>query len=294
MRIEKIATLVSSGTAALLVSIKLVVGLLSGSVALLASAIDSLLDLVVSLFNYFTLHQSERKPDETFNFGRGKMEAIAAVVEGTIICVSALYILYSAVDKFVNPRPIEYMEIAIIVMLVSIVLTAALVVFLNRVAKSSNNLVIKADALHYKTDLYTNAAVLLSLAIIYFSGFEIVDAILGVMIAIYMIYAASPILKEGIMMLLDVALEKSEIDKIKTLLSMQNDINGWHYLRTRRAGSDIFISVHIVFDETILLLDAHHISDRIERDIQRLFASQNVLTIIHLDPHDDSSPEHAH
>ncbi len=289
MRIEKIATVVSSSTAALLVSIKLIVGLLSGSVALLASAIDSLLDLIVSLFNYFSLHQSERKADETFNFGRGKMEAIAAVVEGSIISISALYILYSAIDKLLNPKEIEYMDVAIAVMIVSIVITAALVVFLHRVAVRTNNLVIKADALHYKTDLFTNAAVLVSLIVIYYSGFEIVDAVLGIAIAIYMVVAAYPILKEGVMMLLDVALDESEIAKIKTLLSMQQDINGWHYLKTRRSGGDIFISVHIVFDEAILLLDAHRISDRIEIDIARLFNNQSVETIIHLDPFDDSN-----
>jgi ferrous-iron efflux pump FieF len=288
MRIEKKATVVSSTTAAILVLFKLAIGIMSGSVAVLASAIDSLLDLSVSLFNFFALHQSERKPDETFNFGLGKLEAVASVVEGTIISMSGLFILYTAIDKFITPRPILYLQASIGVMAVSIVLTALLVLFLNHVAKKNNNLVIRADALHYKTDLFSNGAVLLSLVIIEFSGFDLIDPLLGVGIALYMIYSAFPIMKEGLMMLLDVSLSKEEITKIKAMLSQNNQINGFHHLQTRRAGSDVFVSMHLVFDETISLLDAHRISDQIESSLRMLFPDDRVHPFIHMDPYDDS------
>ncbi|MEJ2469343.1 MAG: cation diffusion facilitator family transporter, partial [Campylobacterales bacterium] len=156
MRIEKKATLISSTTAAVLVLFKLAIGIMSGSVAVLASAIDSLLDLSVSIFNFFALHQSERKPGSMFNFGLGKLEAVASVIEGTIISISGLFILYSAVDKIITPRAIQHMDASIAVMILSIILTGLLVLFLNHVAKKNNNLVIRADALHYKTDLFTN------------------------------------------------------------------------------------------------------------------------------------------
>ncbi len=288
MRIEKKATLISSSTAAVLVTLKLVIGVMSGSIAVLASAIDPLLDLLVSVFTYFALHQSERKADETFNFGRGKLEALAAVIEGSIISMSALFILYNAVMKFLTPRPIDYMQASIIVMGISIVLTGLLVLFLQYVAKKNNNLVIRADALHYKTDLFTNGAILVSLLVIRYSGIEVIDPILGVLIAVYMIWSAYPILKEGILMLLDVALEREEIEKIENLLNAHRDITGWHFLKTRRAGSDIFISVHIVFTLDISLYDAHRISDQIEAEIKKLFADDNVHIIIHMDPYDDS------
>lgn len=289
MRIEKKATIISSSTAAVLVLFKLAIGILSGSVAVLASAIDSLLDLSVSIFNFFALHQSERRPDETFNFGLGKLEAIASVIEGTIISISALFILYSAIDKFITPRPILYMNASIGVMLLSILLTGALVLFLGQVAKKNNNLVIRADALHYKTDLFTNGAVLLSLLIIEFSGFELIDPLLGVGIAVYMIYSAFPIMKEGIMMLLDVSLQKEEVARIEAMLNQNSAINGYHHLQTRRAGSDVFISVHLVFDETTSLLHAHRVSDQIENDLKRLFPNDRVHPFIHIDPYDDSN-----
>jgi len=288
MRIEKKATLISSTTAAVLVILKLLIGMMSGSVAVLASAIDSLLDLSVSIFNFFALHQSERRPDDTFNFGLGKLEAVASVVEGTIISISGLFILYNAVDKIVNPRAIQYMGASMAVMLLSIILTGALVLFLNHVAKRNNNLVIRADALHYKTDLFTNGAILLSLIIIEFTSFELIDPLLGIGIAVYMIASAFPIMKEGLMMLLDVSLEKEEIARITTMLNRLQKINGHHHLQTRRAGSDVFVSVHLVFDDTTSLLDAHKVSDQVESMMRMLFPNDRVHPFIHIDPYDDS------
>ncbi|MGB5966373.1 MAG: cation diffusion facilitator family transporter [Sulfurimonadaceae bacterium] len=288
MRIEKKATLISSSTAALLVTIKMIVGIMSGSVAILASAIDSFLDLLVSIFNYFALHHSEKEADAKFNFGRGKLEAIAAVMEGTIISISGLFILYNAIEKLLHPKAIAYMDMSLIVMGVSIVLTGALVLFLVNVAKKTGNLVIRADALHYQTDLYTNGAILIALGVIHFTDFEIIDPLLGIGITIYMIYSAYPIIKEGILMLMDIALDEEEIEKIQKYLSRVENINGSHHLTTRRSGSDIFITVHVVFNISISLYDAHRISDKIEEGLQRLFKDERVHSIIHMDPYDDS------
>ena len=288
MRIEKKATLISSSTAALLVTIKMIVGIMSGSIAILASAIDSFLDLLVSIFNYFALHQSEKKADAKFNFGRGKLEAIAAVMEGTIISISGIFILYNAIDKLLHPKAIAYMDLSLIVMGISIVLTTALVLFLLKIAKQTNNLVIRADALHYQTDLYTNGAILIALGVIHFTEFELIDPLLGIAIAIYMVYSAYPIIKEGVLMLMDISLDEDEIEKIQDYLLLVDDINSSHHLTTRRSGSDIFLTVHVVFNISISLYDAHRISDKIEEGLQALFENERVHSIIHMDPYDDS------
>ncbi|MFZ5375779.1 MAG: cation diffusion facilitator family transporter, partial [Campylobacterota bacterium] len=256
MRIEKKATLVSTTVAFMLVTFKLTVGIISGSVAVLASAIDSLLDMVVSTFNYYALHNAEKQPDEYFNFGRRKLEPLAAVVEGTVISLSALFILYEAISKLVQGSPIEHLDLSIGVMVVSIVVTAALVVFLHFVAKKTGNMVIEADALHYKTDLFSNAAVLISLAVIHFTDYTFIDPLLGIGIGIYMIYSAFPLIREGTLMLLDAALDAESVEKIHTLLHNQYDISGYHDLRTRRSGSEIYMSVHIVFSISTSLYDA--------------------------------------
>jgi cation diffusion facilitator family transporter len=288
MRIEKKATLISTIVAFLLVTFKLTVGIISGSVAVLASAIDSLLDMVVSLFNYFALHNSDKEPDEHFNFGRRKLEPLAAVIEGTIISLSALFILYTAISKMVQGSIIEHLDLSIGVMVASLIITAGLVIFLNYIAKKTGNMVIQADALHYKTDLLSNGAVLISLVVITFTEYTFIDPLLGIGISAYMIYSAYPLIKEGVLMLLDAALDPQSVDKINRLLNSQTDISGHHDLRTRRSGSEIYLSVHVVFSISTSLYDAHMVGDRIELALKNLFPENEVYALIHLDPYDDS------
>lgn len=288
MRLEKKATAVSTSVAAILVIIKMVVGLLSGSIAVLASAIDSMLDLVVSLFNYFALHTAEKNPDYKFHYGRSKIEPLAAVIEGVVISFSALFILYEAISKIIHPREMGYMSESIGVMLVSFVITAALVLFLNAVAKKTQNMVIKADALHYKTDLFSNAAVLFALVFIHFTNESLIDPLLGVAIAFYMIYSAAPIIKEGILMLLDAALPPEDVAKIEQILDSEDGIQAHHFLRTRESGSHIFISVHAVFNVSVSLYEAHLVSDKLEAKLKELFDDKKVHVLIHMDPYDDS------
>jgi len=288
MRIEQKATLISSSVAFVLVALKLTFGIISGSVAVLASAIDSLLDLVVSAFNYFALHHSDKEPDEHFNYGRRKLEPLAAVIEGTIISLSALFILYESISKIVQGSSIEHLESSIIVMIASIVITAALVLFLRYVANKTGNMVIRADALHYQTDLLSNGAVLAALALIALTDIPLIDPLLGIGISAYMLYSAFPLIKEGILMLLDAALDAESVAKINSLLNSQIEISSHHDLRTRRSGSDIYLSVHIVFSISTSLYDAHMVGDRIELAFKNLFPDDTVHSLIHLDPYDDS------
>lgn len=292
MRIEKKATLISSSVALILVTLKLSVGIISGSVAVLASAIDSLLDLVVSAFNYFALHNSDKEPDEKFNFGRRKLEPLAAVIEGTIISMSALFILYEAISKMVQGSVITHIQASLGVMIVSLVITAGLVIFLKIVAKKTDNMVIKADALHYQTDLLSNGAVLASLAFIALTDYTFVDPILGIGISVYMLFSAFPLIKEGILMLLDAALEPEHVSRIQSILDKEEDISSYHDLRTRRSASEIYISVHIVFNISTSLFDAHQAGDKIELAIIALFPDNEVHALVHLDPYDDSEGVH--
>ena len=288
MRLEKKATVVSTSVAAILVLIKMTVGILSGSIAVLASAIDSFLDLTVSMFNYFALHNAEKDPDDQFHFGRSKIEPLAAVIEGTVISLSALFILYEALTKIAHPREMGYMSESIYVMVASFTITLFLVFFLKYVAKKTNNMVIRADALHYQTDLFSNGAVLFALAAIHFTGESLIDPILGIAIAFYMIYSAIPIVKEGILMLLDAALPEEDVKAIEEIIESEPIIQTYHYLRTRESGSHIFISVHAVFNVSISLYDAHIVADKVEAKIKEYFKDKKTHILIHMDPYDDS------
>jgi len=285
---QRKATIVSSSVAALLTLIKLVVGIMSGSVAVLASAVDSVLDMFVSVFNYFAISNSEKPADENFNYGRGKIEALASVIEGTIIAMSGLFLLYQAISKYLNGTKSAYADLSIIVMVISLVITISLVMYLNRVAKATDNMVIKADALHYKTDVYTNIAVLVSLVGVALTDLEIIDIVVGGGISIFIIYSAYELIEEGVLVLLDRALDEESVEKINEILQNEKQLNDYHWLKTRTAGNDIFVDVHLVFDCVVTLMFAHRVSDRIEDKIRAINPDKNWIINAHLDPYDDS------
>ena len=292
---EKKATIVSSSVAFLLTILKLTVGIFSGSVAVLASAIDSVLDLFVSVFNYFAISNSEKPADEHFNYGRGKIEALASVIEGTIITLSGLFLFYVAIHKYITGEISQYAQTSIIVMIISLSITIALVIYLNKIAKDTNNMVIKADALHYKADIWANIAVLVSLILVSVSGNEIFDVIIGSLIAIYIIYSAYELIEDGVLVLLDSSLDDEITTKIEDIIKSEKEVNDYHWLKTRTAGKNNFVDVHLVFDCVITLMAAHKISDNIEDKIKQLDKSKDWIINIHLDPYDDSDVgEHTH
>jgi len=285
---EKKATVVSSSVALFLTLLKLTIGILSGSVAVLASAVDSVLDLFVSVFNYFAISNSEKPADEQFNYGRGKIEALASVIEGSIITTSGLFLLYQAISKYINHTVSSYAQISIIVMIISLGVTIGLVAYLNAIAKQTDNMVIKADALHYKTDVYTNIAVLTSLLLVYFTSYEIIDVLIGGAISLYIIYSAYELIEDGVLVLLDRALDEDITQQIKDIIINEPQVTSYHFLKTRTAGNNNFVDVHVVFNTSILLLEAHSVSDIIEEKIILLDNNKEWIINIHLDPYDDS------
>ena len=288
MTLQKKATIFATTTAALLSVIKLIFGVMSGSVAIIASAVDSILDMLISIFNYFAISNSEKPADSEFNYGRGKIEALAGVIEGTVITISGLFIIYQSIDKVLEQKVTQHLDNSVVVMVVSFFITLALVIYLNYVAKKTNSLVIKSDALHYKTDLYSNGAVLVALVVVKFTGWELVDALMGAVIAVYIIYSAYEIIKEGILILLDRSIDKELVAKIRHIIQTQEGVEDYHFLKTREAGKQTFVDVHLVFNTEILLLTAHRISDTIEENIRLLDDKRDWVFNIHLDPYDDS------
>jgi cation diffusion facilitator family transporter len=284
---QKKATVVSSSVAAVLTIMKLVIGFASGSVAVLASAVDSILDMFVSIFNYFAISNSEKPADKYFNYGRGKIEALASVIEGTIITISGLYLLYQAIEKAINGRVSQYLEISIYVMIASLIITISLVTYLNIVAKKTHSMVIKADALHYKTDVFSNIAVLLSLVLVTFTGYEIIDVVVGGGIALYIIYSAYELIHDGILVLLDRAVDSELVLKIENIIKENTKVNAYHLLKTREAANQTFVEVHLVFDCIITLMEAHRASDSIENKIKKLDKKRDWIINIHMDPYDD-------
>lgn len=293
MSSQKKATVVSTTSATFLLLVKLMIGVASGSVAVLASAIDSLLDMLVSILNFFAIKKSEENPDQEYHYGKGKVQAIAAVIEGTVITVSGIYIIYEGITKLIKSEGTTLLGPSVVAMLASIIVTFLLVKYLLRVAEETGSLVIKADALHYSTDLWSNSAVLVALCLVWLSGYDQIDAIFGIGIGIYIIYSAFEIIVEGVEILLDKALEGNIVASIAEILSKHPEITSYHWLRTRSDGTTNFVEFHMVLRPNMLLLEAHRIADEVEDRIMKLDQKRRWVITPHFDPYDDEEMNEA-
>ena len=287
MSAQRRATVVSTSAAALLTFVKLFVGIMSGSVAVLASAIDSILDMAVSLFNFFAIKKAEEHPNEMFPYGKGKVQAIAGVIEGTIITLSGIFIIYEAIRKVLHEEPTQYLGISLGVMLFSILVTFFLVRYLLVIAEKTDNIVIKADALHYQTDLLSNGAVVAALLVVWLTGWDWVDALFGLGIGLYIIYSAYEIIEEGIMILLDRSLPSEIVAKIGEIIGNHPKVNGFHWLKTRTDGTRNYVEFHLVLTPEMTLEEAHHIAEELECKIAALEPNKGWVITPHFDPYDD-------
>jgi len=284
---QKRATVVSTTVATLLVLVKLTIGIASGSVAVLASAIDSLLDTAVSMFNFFAIKKAEEDPDDYYHYGKGKIQAIAAVIEGTVITISGIFIIYVAIEKLIQGRETTLLTPSILAMLFSLAVTYFLVKFLLKIADKTDNLVIRADALHYKTDLWSNAAVLVSLGLVSMTDLDAIDALFGLGIGLYIIYSAYEIIVEGVEILLDKSLDGEVVAQIGEIISGHPEVTSYHWLKTRTDGMTNFVEFHMVLRPNMLLLEAHRIADEVEEKVMKLDEKRRWLITPHFDPYDD-------
>jgi cation diffusion facilitator family transporter len=284
---ERRATVVATFTATFLALVKLVIGFMSGSVAVLASAMDSILDTAISVFNFFAIKKAEEDANEQFNYGKGKIQAVAGVIEGVVITISGLYIIYEGISKLVYAKETSMLGVSVVVMIISIVTTWFLVKYLEKTAQETNSIVVKSDALHYKADLLSNGAVLVALFLVSISGLDFIDAIFGIAIGGYIIYSAYEIISEGIMVLLDRSLDADMVAKIGEIISNTKEVNGYHWLKTRTDGTHNFVEVHLVLEPTMSILEAHEIAEDIIEKIVSLDKKKGWVITPHFDPHDD-------
>lgn len=286
---QRNAPLIAGTVALVLVAVKLAIGIFSGSMAVIASAADSGLDFLVSAFNAYAIRNAEKPGDERYNYGRGKLEGMAAFIEGLVIALSALIIIGTAAYKLARGDELRHSTPAVVVMIISVVLTAALVVYLRRVAKRTGNLVVKADSLHYQVDLWTNLGVLLALFSVQYTGWHWLDGAASILIAFLILKAAYPLVRDGGNQLLDRALDVDLIEKIEAIIQSRAPcISDHHKLRTRAAAHINFVDVHLVFNREISLVDAHDLSVAVETDIRALDPDRTWEINCHLDPEDDS------
>lgn len=276
------ATYASVATAIILMIAKVIAWFVTDSVSILATLLDSSLDVLASGLNLFAVRHALAPPDAEHRFGYGKAEALSGVGQAMFIAGSAGFLLLQAIGRIINPQQMTSgFSLGVSVMVFSMVATLLLLIFQNYVVKKTGSTAIKADALHYKTDLLVNGSVIIALVLTFY-GWGYFDALFGIGIAIYILYSAWQILKEAIDLLMDHEIDKEDRAKIIAIVTQHPNTLGYHDLRTRRSGTRIFVQLHLELDGTLTLAEAHAIADKVERDIAALFDDAEV--IIHEDP----------
>ncbi|MBL4608798.1 MAG: cation diffusion facilitator family transporter [Pseudomonadales bacterium] len=278
------ATYASVLVASILIVVKAVAWVLTGSVSILASLVDSLMDVVASVINLFAVAHSLVPADSEHRFGHGKVESLAGLGQSFFIFASAVFLIFSAADRLQNPQELAELGLGTGVMIASMALTSLLLLFQRFVVKRTGSLAVKADALHYRTDLFTNAAILVALVLSVY-GYSFFDAIFAMVIAVYIVYSAWSIAYDAVQILLDRELPDNIRDQITEIAESVPRVKGIHELRTRRSGITCFIQLHIDLDATMSLQEAHQISDLVEAAICAEIPSADV--IIHEDPMED-------
>lgn len=265
-----------------LVIIKLVAYILTGSVALLTSLIDSFIDVLVSIINVFAVKQSLIPADKEHRFGHGKIESLAGLAQAAFICGSVLFIIFESVNKLVYPTAIEHGLIGIIVMLISIFVTIILVLFQKYVIKKTKSLAIIADSLHYSSDLLFNISVIIAIILSYYFNYVLADPIIALGIAVFIIYNAWQIAKSCLDQLMDRELPDDDRDKIREIALSHSLVRDIHGFRSRKSGRDIFIQLHLEMDHRLNLETAHKIAVDVGNRICEVYPNADV--IIHQDP----------
>ena len=268
--------------ASVLIVIKAVAWVFTGSVAMLGSFLDSVMDLSLSVMNFFAIRHAQTPADKEHRFGHGKAEALAALVQGAMLSLAALFLVYEAVLAIIDPQPISRSDVGIAVMLVSIVLTFGLVLVQRRVAKSTKSVAISADSAHYTGDILINLGVIMALVLSGQFGMPYADPVLGIIVAIILARSAWSIFTSAADQLMDRELDDEDREQIKQILLSHPQVLGIHDLRTRRSGLSSFIQCHIELDGQMSLSMAHSISDAAEAMVVAKFPGAEVL--LHQDP----------
>ena len=260
----------------------------SGSVALLGSLADSLLDLAASLITLFAVRFALAPADREHRFGHGKSEGVAGLVQALIVSGSAFYVGLEAVRRLVAPEPLTAPTAAIGALVVSLVLTIALFALQRYVIARTASLAISADSVHYQADILTNVALLIGLVVSYRFGWYVLDPLLGLLVGVIILWSVRRIAVEALDILLDRELPTQSRRKIEHIIEAHPDVRGFHDVRTRSSGYTEFVQLHLELEPTLTLLDAHRIAEEVERELRAAFPRAEVL--IHIDPHGVSEP----
>ena len=275
----KLSLIVVSG----LIALKIVVAVITGSISILAQAVDSFLDLFAILVVFLAVIIATKPADEEHPFGHGKVENIAAIVQAVLIFTAGGLIIYSAVRRIILGTTVELTEAGIGVMLVSMIVSIFLSRHLLKVSKATDSVALEANARNIAADVYSAAGVLVGLVVIRFTGLSILDPIIALMVALLILKAAYDVVRKSFGGLVDVKLPEAEERAIRKCITVHNgELVGFHKLRTRKVGNQRHIDLHLVMPKSASVEEAHRLCDCLEQEIEASLKRTNVT--IHVEP----------
>ena len=288
-RLLRLATRASVGVASILILTKAIAWWLSGSVSMLAGLTDSLLDGVTSFLNLLAVHYALRPADNDHRYGHGKAESLSGMAQALFIAVSAVLIAVQAFERLKNPEPIGAPWIGIGVIVLSLILTAGLLLLQHKVVRETGSTAVRADSLHYRSDMLLNTSILLALVLAGF-GWPQVDAWFGLGISVYILWSAIQIGLESFAVLMDEELSPDISQHMLELACGVPGVLGAHDLRTRISGNRWFVQLHLELPGELTLSVAHGLSDQAADAIHAAYPQAEVL--VHADPREVVKPRH--
>ena len=267
-----------------LVIFKLIAGILTGSVSIISEAIHSALDLLAAIIAFTSVRISARPPDEDHRYGHGKIENISGTIEALLIFVAAIWILIEAYKKIIHGGEVHTLGVGVIVMAVASLANWLISNLLMKTAIKTESVALEADAMHLRTDVYTSVGVLIGLGVIAITKIQILDPIIAILVALLITKAAWDITVKSFSPLLDAALPTQEEEQIMEALAliMPAGLVGFHELRTRRAGSERYVDMHLVVPRDMSIAEVHDLCDLVELKINDRLPMVNVL--VHAEP----------
>lgn len=280
-KLVNLAGRVAIASASLLIIIKLIAWIMTGSTSILAALTDSLMDVTTSIINLLAIKVALQPADDDHRFGHGKAESLAGLSQAAFISGSAVFLMFNSISALVNGKHVIASDTGIVVMIFSVLITLILVVFQSYIVKKTGSMAIKADSVHYRTDIALNGAVLLALIIAGY-GFYWADGVFAIAVSLYILVGAWEIGSQSINALMDKQLPKSEEDKIIKVAYGIEGVRGVHDLRTRQSGNTKFMQLHLELDDDLNLYEAHEKAELLEVELDKIFTEIDLL--VHLDP----------
>lgn len=276
------ASFASLALAVAMVALKTAAWLLTGSVALLTSVVDAVVDLLASTATMVGVWYAQRPPDRSHRFGHGKAESLAALLQAVFLAGAGLALVGEAAQRLLSPQPLAELEVGLAMVVASLVAVSALVLFQSYVLKRTGSQAIAADRAHYTADILVNVAVLAALGVTKLSGSTLVDPLFGAGIALYMLWTAWKVAKEAAIVLLDRELPDTDRQRIKDVVLAHKQARGLHDIRTRDAGDRRFVELHLEVDGHLSVAEGHRIADEVERAVRAALPDAEV--IVHQEP----------